>query len=61
MTINNNTAELRKFVVPEFIYGTGALSLVGLYARNFGVRKALLVTDPGIIQAGGSGKSNQLP
>ncbi len=37
---------LRKFVAPEFICGYGALHLAGRYARNFGMRQVLLVTDP---------------
>lgn len=44
--------ELRKFVVPEFVYGLGALNQIGRYARNFGAKKALVVTDPGVMQAG---------
>ena len=44
--------ELRKNVVPEFVFGVGARGLVGQYARNLAFRKALVVTDPGIIQAG---------
>jgi len=44
--------ELRKFVAPEFIFGNGALSLAGRYALNFGARKPLVVTDPGVIDAG---------
>jgi alcohol dehydrogenase class IV len=44
--------ELRKFVAPEFIFGSGAIELVGRYAHNFGARKVLIVTDPGVIQAG---------
>jgi alcohol dehydrogenase len=44
--------ELRKFVAPEFIYGVGALALLGRYAKNFGAKKALVVTDPGLVQAG---------
>ena len=48
----HNMLELRKFVAPEFVYGTGALALAGRYAHNFGARKALVVTDPGVIQAG---------
>lgn len=44
--------ELRKFVAPEFVYGSGALTLTGRYARNFGAQKALVVTDPGVVQAG---------
>ena len=42
--------ELRKFVAPEFVCGNGALNLIGRYARNFGAKKALVVTDPGVAQ-----------
>lgn len=45
-------AELRKFVAPEFVFGPGALRLAGRYARNFHARKALIVTDPGVMAAG---------
>ena len=45
-------SELRKFVAPEFVFGIGARHLVGRYAKNFGARKILVVTDPGIIAAG---------
>lgn len=48
----HNELELRKFVAPEFIFGIGAQHLVGRYAKNFGARKILVVTDPGIIAAG---------
>lgn len=44
--------ELRKFVAPEFIYGQGATALAGRYAANFGARRPLVVTDPGVIAAG---------
>jgi alcohol dehydrogenase class IV len=44
--------ELRKFVAPEFIFGHGALNLVGQYAINFGAKKVLVVTDPGVIASG---------
>jgi alcohol dehydrogenase class IV len=44
--------ELRKFVAPEFVFGKGAVSLVGRYAVNFGARKPLIVTDAGVIAAG---------
>lgn len=51
--MNTNTGiELRKFVVPEFVYGMGALNLIGRYAKNFGAKKTLVVTDPGVIKAG---------
>ncbi|NLX26649.1 MAG: iron-containing alcohol dehydrogenase, partial [Lentisphaerae bacterium] len=38
--MSGKSLELRKFVAPEFIYGTGALSLTGRYAQNLGARKA---------------------
>jgi alcohol dehydrogenase class IV len=50
------SVELRKFVLPEFIYGTGAMNLAGRYARNFGAKKVLVVTDSGVIEAGWTGK-----
>lgn len=44
--------EMRKFVVPEFIFGNGARHRVGDYALHFSARRALVVSDPGIIAAG---------
>lgn len=53
MTVNPSAAlELRKFVAPEFVYGAGALAQVGRYAKNYSAKKALVVTDPGVAQAG---------
>jgi alcohol dehydrogenase len=43
---------LRKFVTPEIIFGSGARLLAGRYARNLGARKVLVVTDPGVVDAG---------
>jgi len=45
---------LRKFVAPEFIFGMDARTLAGRYAKNFGGRKVLVVTDPGVKAAGWS-------
>jgi alcohol dehydrogenase class IV len=45
-------AALRKFVAPEFVFGAGALGMAGRYVRNVGAEKVLLVTDPGVIEAG---------
>lgn len=45
-------AELRKFVAPEFVFGGGALDLIGGYAAHFGARKPLVVTDSGVAEAG---------
>lgn len=44
--------ELRKFVAPEFIFGMDARKLTGRYAKNFGARKILVVSDAGVIAAG---------
>lgn len=52
MTKRADQGELRKFVAPEFVFGRGARFLAGRYLTNFGVRKALVVTDPGVIAAG---------
>jgi alcohol dehydrogenase len=48
----NTVLELRKFVAPEFIFGSGARLLVGRYAKNFGARKVLIVTDPHVLSLG---------
>ena len=47
--------ELRKFVSPEFVIGTGAARLASRYATNLGARRPMLVTDPGLIEAGWAG------
>ncbi|MBA3024557.1 MAG: iron-containing alcohol dehydrogenase [Sideroxydans sp.] len=63
----DNALELRKFVVPEFVFGAGALNLVGRYAKNFGAKKALVVTDPGVARTAWLGhvldalKAEQIP
>lgn len=44
--------ELRKFMAPEFVYGVGALGEAGRYAKHYGARKVLVVTDPGVVEAG---------
>lgn len=48
-------ATLRKFVAPEFVFGAGSRKLAGRYAANLGAKRALLVTDPGVIAAGWAG------
>ena len=42
----------RRFVLPEIIFGAGALGLAGRYARGFDAKRALLVSDPGVAAAG---------
>ena len=43
---------LRKFAMPEVIFGEGALGMAGHYVRNFKARKVLVVSDPGVMDAG---------
>jgi len=52
-----NSTDLRKVVVPEFVFGRDARLLAGNYARNLGVRHALIVTDPGVIATGWVGET----
>nr|WP_321402745.1 alcohol dehydrogenase-like regulatory protein ErcA [uncultured Desulfobacter sp.] len=50
-----NTASLlnlRKFLVPEIVYGQGAITLSGRHAENLGASKAFIVTDPGVRKSG---------
>lgn len=44
--------ELRKFLAPEVLFGQDARALCGTYAERVGVRRILLVSDPGVIEAG---------
>jgi alcohol dehydrogenase len=46
------SAELRKFVAPEFIIGKDARLLAGRYAKNFNARHVFIVTDPHVSSAG---------
>ncbi|MBI4791450.1 MAG: iron-containing alcohol dehydrogenase [Deltaproteobacteria bacterium] len=48
----NTLCNLRKFLVPEIVYGEGALELAGRHAVNFGGTKVLIVTDPGVQETG---------
>ena len=48
----NSLLNLRKFLAPEIVYGEGAISLSGRHASNFGASKVLIVTDPGVREAG---------
>jgi alcohol dehydrogenase class IV len=48
----DNEFELRKFVAPEFVFGSSARFLLGRYLKNFEAKKVFLVTDPGIVSSG---------
>ncbi len=46
------TAPLRKFVLPEFVFGDDARLLCGRYAKNLHMHRVLLISDPTIAQYG---------
>jgi alcohol dehydrogenase class IV len=46
----------RRFVLPEIVFGIGALGLTGRYAKGFDAARALLVSDPGVEAAGWTAK-----
>ncbi|MDI3326328.1 iron-containing alcohol dehydrogenase [Pontibacterium granulatum] len=48
----SDISSLRKFVSPEIIFGEGARKTVANYARTFGARRVLVVSDPGVARAG---------
>lgn len=50
-------AEVSKYLVPEVVFGHGVLSEVGHAARRLGSERLMLVTDPGIIDAGWAGEA----
>ncbi len=47
-----NYSLLRKFYVPEFVFGERAINLTGKYVKRFHAQKILLVTDKGLAKAG---------
>jgi alcohol dehydrogenase len=44
--------KLEKFLIPETIFGVGSLAEVGDAVRRAGGSRALVVTDPGVLEAG---------
>lgn len=50
--MSNSVTHLRKFVAPEIIFGSGGRLLTPQYSANFGGNKVLLISDPGIKEAG---------
>jgi len=50
--MSNDFSQLRKFLVPEFVFGDGALHLAGKYVKRFQASKVFLVTDKGVTDAG---------
>lgn len=50
--MKHDIENLRKFLVPEVVFGVGARFLALQYIKNLGGRKVLMVTDPGVVEAG---------
>ncbi len=46
---------IRKFLAPEFLFGTGVINYIGRYVGSFGGEKILLVSDEGVVAAGWCG------
>lgn len=44
--------DIRKFSLPEIIFGHGSMRYTGLYARQLGGKRVFVVTDRGLEQAG---------
>ncbi|MDX1633282.1 MAG: alcohol dehydrogenase-like regulatory protein ErcA [Marinobacter sp.] len=55
-----DVSALRKFVSPEIVFGAGSRKAVANFASNFGARKVLLVSDPGVQAAGWVAQVEQL-
>lgn len=53
----NRPAALAKFVVPEMIFGVGSLAEIGHAAVRLGAQRPILVTDPGVWEAGWSAEA----
>ena len=52
--------QMRKFVSPEIIFGVGARLSVANYAKTFGAKKVLIVSDRGVKAAGWLGEVENL-
>lgn len=44
--------QLRKFLVPEFVFGNDSRKLAGQYAKNLGAKNVLIVTDAEVLRCG---------
>ncbi|NLI74505.1 MAG: iron-containing alcohol dehydrogenase [Euryarchaeota archaeon] len=50
--MNNARLPVRKFATPEIIFGSGSIELVGQHASNLSHDRVLIVSDPGVRDAG---------
>jgi alcohol dehydrogenase class IV len=54
--VSTNSSRAAKFLVPDVIFGCGVLSQVGQAARRQGGVHVLVVSDPGVAEAGWTGE-----
>lgn len=54
--VSTNASLVAKFLVPDVIFGAGVLSQVGQAARRQGGVHVLVVSDPGVAEAGWTGE-----
>ena len=54
--VSTNSSMTAKFLVPDVIFGPGVLSQVGQVARHQGGIHVLVVSDPGVAEAGWTGE-----
>lgn len=50
--MQSGLSQVRKFVSPEIVFGSGCRHRAGSFVSGFGVRKVLIVSDPGVVAAG---------
>ncbi|MCP4297605.1 MAG: iron-containing alcohol dehydrogenase [Proteobacteria bacterium] len=48
----STTNQLKKFITPEVVFGTGAMKQVGSFVKKLNGKKVLVVSDAGVKQAG---------
>ncbi|MDP3177834.1 MAG: iron-containing alcohol dehydrogenase [Spirochaetaceae bacterium] len=47
-----SSADPKRYVLPEIVFGRGAMDLVDSYVQGYGSRSVLVVSDPGVERAG---------
>src|SRR5690554_3827200 len=50
--MTSGLGQVRKFVSPEIVFGTGCRHRAGSFVSGFGAQKVLIVSDPGVVAAG---------
>ena len=50
--LRGNEMDIRKFSLPEIIFGHGSMDYTGSYALQLGAKKVFLVSDPGLERSG---------